>query len=332
MRIVILLLAAAVAGALVWMWWALPVSVESATVRRGPLIEAVYATGIVEPVRWSKIASTETGRIVAYPAEEGLRVAAGDVLVQLDDRKARAALDDLTTRVSFLEGELERYEYLVQRKTVSQQTYDRVLTDLDRARALARVARQKLEDLTIRAPIDGIVIRKDGEIGEVVQAGDVLLWVGSEPPYWITANVDEEDIPRIAPGKPALIKADAYPGEVMEGTVGEITPMGDPVQKQYRVRILLPPESKLMVGMTTEVNVVVREEEAALLVPEDALTGDHGVWVIDGAVLRAREVTPGVFGEGLVEIRDGLEEGERVVLEPREDFEDGQEVRVEDAP
>jgi multidrug efflux pump subunit AcrA (membrane-fusion protein) len=48
--------------------------------------------------------------------------------------------------------------------------------------------------------------------------------------------------------------------------------------------------------------------------------------------LRAREVTPGVFGEGLVEIRDGLEEGERVVLEPREDFEDGQEVRVEGAP
>jgi RND family efflux transporter MFP subunit len=331
MRFVIPLLAVAVAGALAWLWLALPVSVESTTVRRGPLVEAVYATGIVEPVRWSKIASTETGRIVAYPAEEGLRVEAGDVLVRLDDRKARAALDELVSRVSFLEGELERYEYLVQRKTVSQQTYDRVLTDLDRARALGRVARQKLEDLTIRAPIDGVVIRKDGEIGEVVQAGDVLLWVGSEAPYWITANVDEEDIPRIAPGKTALIKADAYPGEVMEGTVGEITPMGDPVQKQYRVRILLPPDSKLMVGMTTEVNVVVREEDAALLVPEDALAGKR-VWIVNGEILRAREVVTGVFGEGVVEIRDGLDEGERVVLEPREDFEDGQEVRVEDAP
>jgi RND family efflux transporter MFP subunit len=331
MRILIPLLIVAIAGASLWGWLALPVSVESTVVRRGPLVEAVYATGIVEPVRWSKIASTETGRIVAYPAEEGLRVAAGDVLVRLDDRKARAALDELVSRVSFLEGELERYEYLVQRNTVSRQTYDRVLTDLDRARALARVARRKLEDLTIRAPLEGTVIRKDGEVGEVVQSDDVLVWVGSEPPYWITANVDEEDIPRVTPGKTALIKADAYPGEVMEGTVGEITPMGDPVQKQYRVRILLPPESKLLVGMTTEVNVVVREEEAALLIAEDALAGNR-VWVIDGEALRAREVVLGVFGNGVVEIRQGLEDGERVVLEPRDDFEDGQEVRVEAVP
>jgi RND family efflux transporter MFP subunit len=331
MRILIPLLIVAIAGASLWGWLALPVSVESTVVRRGPLVEAVYATGIVEPVRWSKIASTETGRIVAYPAEEGLQVVAGDVLVRLDDRKARAALDELVSRVSFLEGELERYEYLVQRNTVSRQTYDRVLTDLDRARALARVARRKLEDLTIRAPLDGTVIRKDGEVGEVVQSDDVLVWVGSEPPYWITANVDEEDIPRVTPGKTALIKADAYPGEVMEGTVGEITPMGDPVQKQYRVRILLPPESKLLVGMTIEVNVVVREEEAALLIAEDALAGNR-VWVIDGEVLRAREVVPGVFGNGVVEIRQGLEDGERVVLEPRDDFEDGQEVRVEETP
>ena len=299
--------------------------------RRGPLVEAVYATGIVEPIRWSKVASTETGRIVAYPAEEGMRVKAGDVLVRLDDRKARAALDELVSRVSFLEGELERYEYLVQRNTVSRQTYDRVLTDLDRARALARVARRKLEDLTILAPLDGTVIRKDGEVGEVVQSDDVLVWVGSAPPYWITAHVDEEDIPRVTPGKTALIKADAYPGEVMEGTVDEITPMGDPVQKQYRVRILLPPESKLMVGMTTEINVVVREDKAALLIPESALAEDR-VWVIDGDTIRSRDVVPGVFGKGFVEIRAGLEEGERVVSEPRDDFEDGQEVRLEAVP
>jgi len=299
--------------------------------RRGPLVEAVYATGIVEPIRWSKVASTETGRIVAYPAEESLQVKAGDVLVRLDDRKARAALDELVSRVSFLEGELERYEYLVQRNTVSRQTYDRVLTDLDRARALARVARRKLEDLTILAPLDGTVIRKDGEVGEVVQSDDVLVWVGSAPPYWITAHVDEEDIPRVTPGKTALIKADAYPGEVMEGTVDEITPMGDPVQKQYRVRILLPPESKLMVGMTTEINVVVREDKAALLIPESALAEDR-VWVIDGDTIRSRDVVPGVFGKGFVEIREGLEEGERVVSEPRDDFEDGQEVRLEAVP
>lgn len=327
MRIFIVILLIAAGAALFWWRYSLPPEVEVARPRRGPAVDAVYATGTVEPVHWAQIASTETGRIVDYPAEEGARVTEGQVLLRLDDRKARGVVAELESHIAFLEADAKRYETLVQRETVSRQAYDRVKTELDRNKALTMVARQKLEDLTIRAPMDGIVIRKDGEIGEVVRADEVLLWIGTEPPYWITANVDEEDIPQVRPGKVALIKADAYPTRSMEGIVAEITPKGDPVQKQYRVRILLPADSPLMIGMTTEINIVVREDTEALLIPERALAGNL-VWVVEGDQVRERRVEVGVYGDRLVEIRGGLSEDDRVVLDPPKDFVDGQVVRL----
>ena len=312
-------------------WWFLerPPLVDSTRPTRGPAVDAIYATGTVEPIRWAKIASTETGRIIDYPAEEGRRVAKGDILVHLDDARARAVLSELEARFAFLEGDLKRYETLAERGTVSRQTYDRVKSDLDQARAVVVAARQRLADMTITAPLDGIVLRKDGEVGEVVQADDVLLWIGQDRPYWITAEVDEEDIPWVVSGQRALIKADAFPDRDLEGTVSEITPMGDAVNKQYRVRVLLPRDSPLMIGMTTEINIIVRAEENALLIPEAAVAGRGFVWVIEAGTARRRQIEIGIHGNDRVEVRSGLGEDDQVILSPPGDLQDGSAVRVE---
>ncbi|HEY5598406.1 MAG TPA: efflux RND transporter periplasmic adaptor subunit [Kiloniellales bacterium] len=312
-----------------FLWWRAeaPPRVRVALPQRGPAVEAVYATGTVEPVRWAKIASTETGRIVAYPAVEGQAVQTGEVLVRLDDIKARAQVRELEVRVDFLERDLQRYAALVKSNTVSRQVYERVQSDLDQARASLAVARQQLADLTIVAPLDGIVLRKDGEVGEVVKSDDVLLWIGQDRPYWITAEVDEEDVPRVAFGQRTLITADAFPGEVFDGAVAEITPMGDPINKNYRVRVLLPADSPLLIGMTVEANIVVRVHEEALLVPEAAVVAD-AVWVAAQDRAQRRPVQTGVYGNGMVEIRGGLAADEPVILDPPARLSDGAAVRV----
>ena len=321
-------LALAVAGlALIGLaaWWfiAQPPLVQTALPTRGPAVDAIYATGTVEPVRWAKIASTETGRIIDYPAEEGKKVTVGEVLVHLDDARARAVLQELEARFAFLESDVKRYATLAERGTVSRQAYERVKSDLDQARAVVAAARQRLADMTITAPLDGVVLRKDGEVGEVVQADDILLWIGQERPYWITADVDEEDIPWVEPGQRALIKADAFPERVLEGTVSEITPMGDAINKQYRVRVLLPVDSPLMIGMTTEIN-------NALLIPEAAVAGDDFVWLVEDGAARGREVVLGIYGQGMVEVREGLEEADRLIVAPPADLQEGTAVRVAD--
>ena len=115
--------------------------------------------------------------------------------------------------------------------------------------------------------MDGVVLRRDGEVGEIAEVGQILFRVGVPKPLQVVAEVNEEDIPRVAVGQTVLLRTDAFPGQRLEATVREITPMGDPVAKTYRIRVALPDDTPLRPGMSVEANVVTREKPNALLVP-----------------------------------------------------------------
>src|SRR5262249_44776365 len=132
-----------------------------------------------------------------------------------------------------------------------------------------------------------------------------------ERPLWVVAEANEEDVPRIALGQKVLLRADAFAGQVLSGVVKEITPAGDPVAKTFRVRIGLPDDTPLRVGMSVEANIVTREKHNVLLVPSNALIG-HDVLVIRDGRPVPREVGIGLRGTSHVEIVKGLEEGETV--------------------
>lgn len=321
------LIAAAVVAGGAWHFLLGARTVIVTTPTRGPAVQAVYATGTVEARKMAGIGPEVTGRIVAIPVAEGDAVTAGDVLLRLDEREAQARVDELEAKSRYLETDLERARNLFARGHVSANTRDLAQSEFDAARAALAVAREKLREHRLRAPFDGQVIRKDGELGEVVDKGDVLIWIGCCAPLRIEAEVDEEDIPMVALGQVALIRSDAWPERVFEGRVDEITPKGDPVARNYRVHIGLPPESPLMIGMTSEVNIVVARHENALLVPLDALDGKH-VWVVEDARLARRAVRLGIVGTDAAEITDGLADDALVLLNPPERLTDGARVRT----
>ena len=185
--------------------------------------------------------------------------------------------------------------------------------------AAAEAARRRLDDFDLKAPIDGVVLRRDGEPGEMVDTSDTVFWIGDPKPLRITADVDEEDVPRVEPGQKVLLRADAFPDRVLEGRLTSITPKGDPVQKTYRVRIELPDDAPLLIGMTVEANVVVREVADAVLVPTGAVRGGS-VFVLSGDRAERREVELGVQGPQLAEVRAKLAVGELVIVDPPADL------------
>lgn len=316
---------AGVGGAAAWYLLSAP-SVAVVEPRRGPAVEAVYATGVVEPVTWAKVTPMVRGRIVEHCACEGDPVAQGAFLTRLDNQEQKARVAELEARERYLRQDAERYRELQQRQTVSPQVYERAVSEHRQVVAAIAAAKERLADYTLRAPIDGIVLRRDGEVGEIVEPGQAVVWVGKPKPLWIVAEVDEEDIPRVRLGQRTLIKADAFAGRTLEGTVKQITPKGDPVNKSYRVRIALPDDTPLLIGMTTEINIVVAETADAVLLPAEAVI-DGRVFVVDGDRARARKVTVGVAGTETVEIRAGLSGGEKVIAAPPKDLADGQRVR-----
>ena len=142
----------------------------------------------------------------------------------------------------------------------------------------------------------------------------------------MSAEVDEEDIAQVKPGRPVLLRSDAFPGQVFNGSVQEITPKGDPVQRSYRVRITLPENTPLMIGMTAETNIILRRDENALLLPAGAVTGDM-VWVVENDRLVQRKVTLGARTPDMVEIRAGVADGDWIVATPRSDLTPGRQVK-----
>lgn len=321
----ILLLLLGLAGA--WVWRGLSPSVAVATATTGPAVQAVFATGNVEPVHWAKVGPAVRSRITAVMVEEGGRVEAGQPMAWLDDREAQHRAEEAEARARFAQEDLTRVRTLVARDVASRASLDRAEAEARAVRAVAEATQRRLDDYIVRAPTAGLVLRRDAEVGEVVDTPAALFWIGEPRPLRVTAEVDEEDIAQIREGQRALLRADAFAGQVLNATVAQITPKGDATRKAYRVRLALPDDTPLMIGMTVEANIVLRETNAAVLIPPAALRGDH-VFLVQGEVARRRQVTVGVQGPRAVEIRQGVAAGDIVVLDPPQGLKDGQALRL----
>jgi RND family efflux transporter MFP subunit len=318
---------AAAVGAVAFWYATRAVPVSVVMPKRGDAAEIVYASGVVEPRVWAKVTSTVRERIVEQCNCEGDRVEKGAALARLDDTEARAILSELQARLSLAQEEYRRKLALAERNTISEQTVDRARTDVAQLEALIAGQEARLAAYVLRAPSDGRVLRQDGEIGEVAEPGTVLFWVGEPRPLIVEAEVNEEDIPRVEVGQNAYLRSDAFPERALEAVVDSITPKGDPVTKTYRVRLRLPEDTPLRIGMSTDVNIVVRVSRNALVIPAAAVSGTR-VAVVEGGTAKLHEIKTGIRGTNGVEILSGLEETARIISPLPPDLTDGTRVDV----
>ena len=309
-KLVIAFAAVAALGTSAW-WLSRGPAVTVAHVTRGAAAEIVYATGAVEPETWSRSTPLVRGRIIERCRCEGKIVRKGDLLARLDDKEALATLNDLRALEEFQKREFDRQSQLLARGVATSQAYQRAESDLARIQAQIAAQAQRLEYYKLVSPMDGTVLKEDGEVGDMVDPGTILYRIGLERPLWVVADVNEEDIPRVQVGQKALLRTDAFAGRVLPGFVKQITPAGDPVSKTFRVRIGLPNDTPLRVGMSVEANIVSREKADVLLVPANAVV-DSNLLTIENDRARLRKVEIGIRGTGFVEVVNGASEGELV--------------------
>jgi RND family efflux transporter MFP subunit len=143
----------------------------------------------------------------------------------------------------------------------------------------------------------------------------------------VTADLDERDIARVAEGQDALIRADAFPGQTFAARVTEVTPQGEAATRVFRTRLGLDSGAPLRAGMTVEANIIAARRADAVLAPAAALRQD-AVFVVEDGRARRRPIVRGATGADRVEIRDGVREGELVIVNPPDALNDGQRVRV----
>jgi membrane fusion protein, multidrug efflux system len=324
-RVLLIVAGVLVAGVVVWAMQRAP-KVATVAPHRGEAAEIVYASGVVEPKIWAKVTSLVRERIVWTCNCEAQTVEMGALLAKLDDSEANAALKELEARLQLAQENFTRLSTLLERHVASQQALDQSRAEVAQLEALIAGQKAKLDNYVLRAPSAGVVLRRDGEVGEIAEPGAVLFWVGQPSPLLVVADVNEEDIPRVQLSQRVLLRSDAFRGQVLEGTVDSVTPKGDPVTKTYRVRVSLPADTPLRIGMSTDVNIVTRVAKDALLVPSLAVRGDK-LFVVDQGRAVQRAVEFGIRGLNDVQVLSGLAGDARIISPFPDNIADGARVK-----
>jgi RND family efflux transporter MFP subunit len=308
-------------------WWMLPTDVAVVTPSRGPAVQAVFATGSVEAPVTVPLSGRVTARLAQLYADEGDSVKTGQLLVRFEDSDLQETMRQAQAQEVYAKQAFDRIARLLKTGTSTQADYDKAYSAWQAAQAATRQAAAQVGFLQLASPADGRVIRRDGEVGQLIPAGQTVLWLARDDPLRITSEVDEEDVSLVHAGQEVLIRADAFPGKVFRGRVQAVTPMGDATARTYRVRIEFTETAPFMIGMTAETNIIVSEHQNALLLPASALDGD-AVWRVSDGRLEKAPVSIGIRGTDKVEVLGGVAENDQVVATPGSSLYEGMRVRA----
>lgn len=371
----LLLAAVAVGGTYYYGFRERPTAVNAVTV--APFYPAqaytlLNATGYVIPQTKADIASKATGRLERLELEEGSPVRAGQVIARLESQDVVAALNQAEANVGVARTELAkaqadlkeanfaltRSQQLVAKKFVSRELYDgavarhaKAVAAVDSARAqiaaaeaALRAAQVSVDYTLIKAPFDGVILKKHADVGDVVapfaattQSKGAVVSIADLGTLEVEADVSESNIAKVLPRQPCEIQLDAVPTERFAGEVHRIMPTVDKSKATVVVKVrFLELDERILPDMSAKVAFLSKRMSAAERLPVTAVAvaavrqrdGVSEVFRVDGDRVRAIRFVPGDRLGDVVSVRSGLQPGDRVVLEPPATLLDGALVRV----
>ena len=190
----------------------------------------------------------------------------------------------------------------------------------------------RLQNTQILAPFSGEISRKYVDAGALVSPSTPLMTLVHTATLKVVANVLEKDIPLIKPGMVAKIHAEAYPDITFEGKVTQINSALELSTRTLQVEIYIPnTDNSLKPGMFSKIDMTLLEKPQTLFIPREAVLQEEGkpyVFVVEGAQALRKPVVLGYEQEDLIEVLDGLKEGDRVVVRGQESLKDRSAVQV----
>lgn len=375
----LLVVVAGLSGGIYTFWNQKPV-VEVATVQKaagtGGREALLNASGYVTPRRRATIAAKITGRVTGVFFDEGTHVREGQLLSTLDDsdtRKAleaakadhdsaKAAIADYEVQLKNARITLRRVEQLQIAGVQTQEQLDNARTAADslqakiglaKAQASAAEARiveaqQAVDNCTIRAPFQGIVVSKDAQVGEMVSpisAGGGFTRTGIATIVDMNSNeievdVNEAYIARVKPGQQVTAILDAYPEWEIPSRVRTIIPSADRQKATVKVRIsFVKLDPRILPDMGIKVTFLGEQQKQAsgaappqsVMIPQNAVRDDNGkkiVFLVKDSKTERRAVTLGANRGNDAEVLAGITVGDTLVVKGPDNLRDGQAVEI----
>jgi len=315
---------------------------------KGNIQILVTATGIVNAVQTVLVGTQVSGVISKIFVDYNNVVKKGQVIALLDTRSLRVSLDEAEANLSKAQAQLDqikaeydRNEILYEKGLISKNDIDLQLSNYKAAQNTVRAAegeiskaRINLDLATIRAPIDGIVISRNVDVGQTVAASfttPTLFTIANDlKKMQLQANVDEADIGQIQTGQSAFFSVDAYPDVTFTGVVGQIRlqPITTNNVVSYAVMIEAPNDDlKLVPGMNANISIIVQESKDVIKIPVTALNFSPGQLQkgIDSISIQKQRDSLGTLGQSLVFV---LNNGSLIPVAIQTGLSDGIKIEV----
>lgn len=291
--LIFVVIAAAIGGA-IWYFSGreTPPQFQTATISRGELIQAVTATGQLNPVTNVTVGSQISGIIQKLYADFNSPVKQGQVIAELDPATYKAAVEqaegdlaNANANEELTQVEANRATELFKNKLISQSDYDKAIADLHQAQAQVKIkeaalsrAQVDLSRCTIYAPVDGIVISRSVDVGQTVAASlsapTLFIIANDLTKMQIDANVAEADVGGVESNQDVNFTVDAFPYRTFHGEVVQVRNSPITVQNVVSYDTVISvnnPDMKLKPGMTANVSIIVAQKDNALKIPNAAL-------------------------------------------------------------
>ena len=313
-----------------------------------PLAVQLPLSGSLVPVSQATVKSKVSGVVQESGLREGMPVSAGQVLARIDqaDPRARmtqqqAMLDEAQARLAMAQKNENNSRALLAQKYISQTAYDTNANAVDLARASVKAASAQLElarialaDSVIRAPMDGIVSKRQVQAGEKVAPDMPVYTIVSLAELTLEAQVPTSDIPRIKVGQDVAFRVDGFTGRTFAGKVARVNPTTEAGSRAMLVYITVPNDDGALRGGMFAKGSIVTERTAALpQVPVAAVHEQNGhatVYKISNGKVVAQPVTLGLRNEdeGMAAVTEGLAHGEHVIVSKLDAVKPGASVKL----
>lgn len=346
-----------------------PVEAVTAALRA---IDASYSgTATLEADREADVVAKTGGVLLKLLIEEGDTVRHGQVLARLDDASPRLNLAKAEATLRKLEADYRRADEMFGKKLLSLEQHDKIKFDLDNQRAVHDLARLELSYTQVIAPIDGVIGKRLVKEGNLIQLNQALFHIVDFDPLLGVLNVPERELNTLKAGQPVSMAVDALLGRRFPGVIERVSPVVDAASGTFRVTCRFDAQSQtLKPGMFGRIDVVYDRKQDALAIPRGALIEEDGETAVYMVVAAPPPAEPSNKGAGTaaaaqstaaantaqtaakppalqaqrrvihvgfadsdyIEVRDGLQAGDRVITVGRNAVRDGTLVQVLDAP
>lgn len=308
-----------------------PIMVTAETLQLKTIDAVVSAAGALSSRNTSVLSSKVMGKVITLTVNEGDYVSQGKLLARIESGEISAQVYQAQAAYNNAKLQYDRIKSLFDEKAATQMEMDQANLGFESGKAGLNAAKAMESYTIITAPIDGRIVEKRINLGEMALPGQPLFKIEDNKHLRLEVTVKEQDLRFIQQGKAVSIQIDAIPGEEIKGRVAQVVPASDIRTHSFVVKIDVPSDNRLITGMYGKALFNIGKREV-LLVPRTALvtmSGISGVYLVSqegNAVFQMIQL--GDHSGDSIEATTGLKTGDRVIVSKQDVMIDGKKVTV----